>query len=285
MAQLKKKFIGNDQVGASKILLENNSYLRGKNAAGSADINVLKVNASDVIEFGSVPQVGADASSANELVRYSQFASALEGIKAKAAVRVVAQSNIDLASAVLDQSVIDGYTVQNGERVLLVGQSAPAQNGIYVAVTAIDATTWIRATDMDQASEFLASYVPVAMGSMAGTLWLVTNSVAPTLGSTAINFIKKADSAVINHVEEIISFDGTDITNQYHDLAETAVSSACISVFALEGGIQEKAVDYTISLAGGAGGVTRILLAGDLATGGASALVDGDKLVVQYSHV
>lgn len=285
MAQLKKKFIGNDQVGALKILLENNSYLRGKNAAGSADINVLKVNASDVIEFGSVPQVGADASSANELVRYSQFASALEGIKAKAAVRVVAQSNIDLASAVLDQSLIDGYTVQNGERVLLVGQSAPAQNGIYVAVTAIDATTWIRATDMDQASEFLASYVPVAMGSMAGTLWLVTNSVAPTLGSTAINFIKKADSAVINHVEEIISFDGTDITNQYHDLAETAVSSACISVFALEGGIQEKAVDYTISLAGGAGGVTRILLAGGLATGGASALVDGDKLVVQYSHV
>lgn len=284
MAQLKKKFIGNDQVGASKILLENNSYLRGKNAAGSADINVFKVNASDKIEFGSVPQVGADASSANELVRYSQFASALEGIKAKAAVRVVAQSNINLASAT-DQSLIDGYTVQNGERVLLVGQSAPAQNGIYVAVTAADATTWIRATDMDQASEFLASYVPVAMGSMAGTLWLVTNSSAPTLGSTAINFIKKADSAVINHVEEIISFDGTDITNQYHDLAHAALSSACISVFALEGGIQEKGVDYTISLTGGAGGVTRILLAGGLATGGASALVDGDKLVVLYSYV
>lgn len=284
MAQLKKKFIGNDQVGASKILLENNSHLRGKNAAGSADINILKVNASDKIEFGSVPQVGADAASANELVRYSQFASALDGMKAKAAVRVVAVSNIDLSSAT-DQSSIDGYSVQNGERVLLAGQSAPAENGIYVAVTAIDATTWIRATDMDQASEFLSSYVPVAMGSLAGTLWLVTNSSAPTLGSTAINFIKKADAAIVNQVEEIVSFDGTDITNQYHDLSHAALSSGSISVFALEGGIQEKGVDYTISLAGGAGGVTRILLAGGLATGGDSALVSGDKLVVQYSYV
>lgn len=285
MAQLKKKFIGNDQVGASKILLENNSSLRGRNAADSANIDVLKINSSDVIEFASVPHVSADATSANELVRYSQFAAALDGMKPKAAVRAVAQSNIDLASAVLDQSSIGGYTVQDGERVLLVGQSAPAQNGIYVAVTAIDATTWIRATDMDQASEFLASYVPVAMGSLAGTLWLVTNSTLPTLGTTAINFIKKADAPVVTYVEEIISFDATDITNQYHDLAQTVSASASISVFALEGGIQEKGVDYTISLTGGVGTVTRILLAGGLATGGDSALVSGDKLVVQYNHI
>jgi hypothetical protein len=284
MAQLKKKFIGNDQVGASKILLENNQYLRGKNNAGSGDVNILKVNASDVIEFASIPQVSSDASSANELVRYSQFASALDGMKAKAAVRVVAISDIDLASAV-DQSLIDGYSVQNGERVLLVGQSDSFENGIYVAVIAIDATTWVRSDDMNEASEFLASYVPVAMGSQAGTLWLVTNSSVPTLGSTAISFIKKADAAVISDKEEIISLSAGDISNQSFDLSETALSSSGISLFALEGGIQEKGVDYSISLTGGAGGVTKITLLGGLATGGVSELVEGDKLVVQYSHV
>jgi hypothetical protein len=284
MAQLKKKFIGDDQVGASKILLENNQSLRSKNAAGDADISILKVSAADKIEFASVPQVGSDAVEANELVRYSQFASALDGLKAKAAVRTVAISDIDLASAA-DQSLISEYSLQDGERVLLAGQSDAFENGIYVAVTAIDATTWVRSEDMDQPSEFLASYVPVAMGTFAGTLWLVTNSVAPVLGTDAINFIKKADAAVILEVEEILAFDATDITNQYHDLSETALSAAGISVFALNGPIQEKNVDYSISLTGGAGGVTRITLLGDLATGGAAALEDGDKLVVQYSHV
>lgn len=285
MAQLKKKFIGNDQVGASKILLENNSHLRARNAANSADVEILKVNASDKIQFASVPEVGTDASSANELVRYSQFASALDGLEAKAAVRVVSLSDIDLSDSLTDQSSIDGYSVQDGDRVLLAGQSNASENGIYVAVTAVDATSWVRSDDMNSPSEFLASYVPVAMGSQAGTLWLVTNSSSPTLGTTAINFIKKADSGVINQAEEVISLSAGDISNQYFDISETALTLGCVSVFALGGPIQEKGVDYSISLTGGAGGVSRITLLGGLATGGASELEEGDKLVVQYSHI
>lgn len=38
------------------ILLRNNGYLKGRNAANSADVNLLKVNASDIIEFASLPQ-------------------------------------------------------------------------------------------------------------------------------------------------------------------------------------------------------------------------------------
>lgn len=41
-----------DSVRDDKIRLRNNQYLRARNAASSADINVLKVNASDEIEFG-----------------------------------------------------------------------------------------------------------------------------------------------------------------------------------------------------------------------------------------
>lgn len=51
MSQLLKKFIGADQVGASKIDLENNTALRSRNAANTADVNLLKANASDEIEL------------------------------------------------------------------------------------------------------------------------------------------------------------------------------------------------------------------------------------------
>jgi len=43
-------------------------------------------------------------------------------------------------------------------------------------------------------------------------------------------------------------------------------------------------VDYTVSLTGGAGGVTRITFAGDLATGGNAALVSGDILMIKYAY-
>jgi hypothetical protein len=289
MAQMKKKFIGDNQVGAAKIQLENNAYLRSRNAANSADLDIIKSNASDRIEFGSVPQSPADASAANDLVRYSQFASALDGLKPKSAVRAVSLSNINLADGVTNQSVVDGYTLQNGERVLLNGQTAPAENGIYVAVTALDATTWIRATDMDAASEFLGSYTVVAMGSLAGSLYVIVNSATPVLGVTAINFIKKADLPTVYQKELIIDLAAGDITNQYVDLPHAILGASAsdnsLSMLVIGGGIQKKGVDYSVSLTGGVAGVTRITFLGALATAGASALDATDDLVFMYSHV
>lgn len=46
MSQIIKKFIGDDQVGAEKILLENNSSLRANNAA-DAPVDLLKLDAAD----------------------------------------------------------------------------------------------------------------------------------------------------------------------------------------------------------------------------------------------
>lgn len=57
---LKKKFLGNDQVDGSKILVENNQAIRFKKADGTVK-DVLKVNASDVVEFLEAPVVGGSA--------------------------------------------------------------------------------------------------------------------------------------------------------------------------------------------------------------------------------
>jgi hypothetical protein len=56
-------------------------------------------------------------------------------------------------------------------------------------------------------------------------------------------------------------------------------------VYVVGGPEQRKTVDYTVSLTGGSGGVTRITFADDLASGGNAALVAGDVLVVDYSYL
>ena len=89
--------------------------------------------------------------------------------------------------------------------------------------------------------------------------------------------------------EEDITLSPTDITNQYVDLGfaayGTSASVNSISLTVIGGPLQRKTVDYTVSLTGGSGGVTRVSFAGDLATGGAAALVSGDMLAVSYSYL
>ena len=57
MSQIKKKFIGDNEVGAAKVRLENNSSIKARNAADNADVNILKVNATDelIVEQNFIP--------------------------------------------------------------------------------------------------------------------------------------------------------------------------------------------------------------------------------------
>jgi len=52
-SQLGTGSIQADAIVGTKIRLANNEYLRARDAANSTDINIVKVNASDLIEFGA----------------------------------------------------------------------------------------------------------------------------------------------------------------------------------------------------------------------------------------
>jgi hypothetical protein len=97
-----------------------------------------------------------------------------------------------------------------------------------------------------------------------------------------------AASTSATATEDIDTLASGDITNQYVDLlhvaqgASSTVNSVRLSV--VGGPEQLKGTDYTVSLTGGAGGVTRITFAGDLATSGNAALVSGDILMISYSY-
>lgn len=63
MSQIKNKFLGNNEVSSAKIRLENNAALRARNAANSADIELIKLNASDEVVITNLiaPSVDSDA--------------------------------------------------------------------------------------------------------------------------------------------------------------------------------------------------------------------------------
>lgn len=392
----------------------------------------------------------ADPTSNQDAVTLSYFNARLLGLKPKESVRVAANSNISISSGLENGDVVDGITLATGDRVLLFAQTAPEENGIYVASASGAAS---RASDFDSLSpidEVNGSWFPAREGSYAG-LTFVQYGVVAVLETDPINFeyydfnanliggdmisktgstfsvdlasdaglessnpgnvagqlrvkldgatlsrsssglkvstggisnnevnaaaaiaysklnlsnsivnadinaaaaiaysklnlsnsIVNADIAAgaaiadsklatistankvsgsavqlnasgaledstglrvrvdgstvkrngSNNLEALkahsqkITLSGTDITNQYVDLAQAAYSAASISLVPVGGIEQEQAVDYTVSLTGGSGGVTRLTFAGDLATGGAAELVAADKLVVKYSYL
>lgn len=60
MSKLNGNYIEQDSIQQDKIELDNNSYLKGKNAANDGNINLLKINLNDEIEFDAVPIVSGD---------------------------------------------------------------------------------------------------------------------------------------------------------------------------------------------------------------------------------
>jgi hypothetical protein len=135
----------------------------------------------------------------------------------------------------------------------------------------------------DSGSETLA----LASGVAGAGLSLSSGALAVNVDSSTTKITSDAIEALKGKTEAF-SLSGTDITNQYIDLAHAVFgASASVNSISLSAGgvMQVKGTDYTVSLTGGSGGVTRITFAGDLATGGAAELASGDKLHVSYSYL
>lgn len=275
--QIKKKNILNNAVGAAKIRLENNQWLRGRNAGDTADINLLRVNAANAIEFATIPQASGTPTSSNDLTTVAYVQSIAAGLRdPKDACRAATTANIDLSSA---PATIDGVTLANGDRVLVKNQTDGEDNGIYIFNGAASAMT--RSTDTDADAEVtmgMSTYVTKGTVN-ARTGWLLTTDDPIVVGTTVLDFVQVPIPDVITFAKETLVLDSTDITNQYVDLAQLVRAGSLNLSFG--GVIQREGVDYTLSEVSS---VTRITFAGDLATGGASELVDTDELDAQYAY-
>ncbi len=83
-------------------------------------------------------------------------------------------------------AAIDGVTPVAGDRILCLNETAPANNGIYVAA----AGAWSRATDFDVAGEMIPGVlVSVTEGTVyAASAWMFSTTAAITVGVTALAF-------------------------------------------------------------------------------------------------
>jgi len=98
-------------------------------------------------------------------------AVAVLGLAPKEAVVVISTTDQPL----LGLGVIDGVALNNGDRVLLVGQTNPIENGIWIA----QAGAWVRAADLPAGLPAGQAYVLVESGAtFGGSSWVVTDPAA-----------------------------------------------------------------------------------------------------------
>lgn len=103
---------------------------------------------------------------------------------AKLNCRLLAATNVDLTTGGL--ITVDGVVTTAGMRILCTAQTAPAENGIYVA----SAGSWTRAFDADLIDELYSAYVTIDRGTYGGTRWTTTCKYNDVLGTTAIKWFR-----------------------------------------------------------------------------------------------
>ena len=153
------------------------------------------------------PTSGTDVVNKN----YLEYFAA--GISWKQPVLCGTTTNITLSGL----QTCDGVTVAAGDRVLVKSQSAPAQNGIYLA----SATAWSRAPDADTWNELISALVFVETGStLAGSAWYCTIQPGGTIGTTAITWSNFSVAATYT------AGTGLSLTDYVFSITNTGVTAA-----------------------------------------------------------
>ncbi len=107
----------------------------------------------------------------------------------KDSVKVATRTNVNLSSNVIS---IDGVSLSDKDRVLLLGQTISAQNGIYV--WSVSTSKLTRALDADSVFELSAgNRVYVEEGTThAKTTWTLITQGVITPGTTGLVFAKES---------------------------------------------------------------------------------------------
>lgn len=124
----------------------------------------------------------ADPTASQDAVTLAYLNAVLNGLKPKAPARAATTANITLSGP----QTIDTVSVIAGDRVLVKNQTAPEDNGIYVAA----AGAWSRSADMDSLTpidEINGAWTAIQEGTQAGQVF-VQYGVVATLGTDPLNW-------------------------------------------------------------------------------------------------
>jgi hypothetical protein len=135
-----------------------------------------------IVSLGT-PTAGTDA------VTKAYVDAGISGLSWKDTVRIASTANVALTGLV----AIDGVTPIASDRILLKNQTAPAENGIWVAASG----AWARATDAASGTDVLNAAVFVSEGTAnADTAWVMTTNAPITIGTTGLTWVQFGAGAV-----------------------------------------------------------------------------------------
>lgn len=194
-------------MGASKITGLANGSTASQDAATVAQVESLisaipsadltpyfkkdgTVTATGNFNMGGSYKIGslADPTVAQDAATKAYVDAVALGLAPKKAVIAATVANIDLSTALINSAVVDGVTLTTGDRVLVMAQTLPAENGIYIVAASGAAS---RSTDMDSLTpidEVNGAWVPVQQGTANLGKIFVQYGVVATLGTSAVNF-------------------------------------------------------------------------------------------------
>ncbi len=138
----------------------------------------------NVIDTDGTLAANSDTRLASQKAVRTAINNAVQGLDAKASVRVATTVTGTLATAYENGQTVDGITLVTGNRILIKNQSSASENGVYT-VAASGAP--VRSTDMDHWDEVPGAFVFVEQGTAnADTGWVCSADAGGTLNSTSI---------------------------------------------------------------------------------------------------
>lgn len=129
----------------------------------------------------------AEPTNALDVANKAYVDAARSGLDVKESVHVATTGPVNLATDLNTGDVIDGHTLETGDRVLVKHQTTASENGIYVV--AVSGTAQ-RAADADTNAEVTSGmFTFVTNGTVNGdTGWVLTTDNPITLGTTPLTF-------------------------------------------------------------------------------------------------
>jgi hypothetical protein len=164
----------------------------------------------------------ATPTQANHAVNLDYVNGLVQGLDVKQSVRAAAASNITLSGT----QTVDGVSLNVGDRVLVMGQTNAANNGIYV----VAAGAWAYSADASTSADVTSGlFTFVSEGTtLAGTGWVLTTVNPITLGTTPLTFTQFSQAGVIQAGNGLAK--NGNVLSAVGTAGQIAVSSSGISI-------------------------------------------------------